>query len=153
MKIKIQVVIELDSGNTQIIQEVSKIERNSLQPENLGLSIAESKTLLQNIQATLVKRQVAEYLAQNSSCLHCEKKLLHKDKRTIVYRHSVWQIKSSQPATISLCLPRTTNPLLQPNCYLTNTTHFPRTIVFRVQVCGVDVLWIICQTTARSVAN
>jgi hypothetical protein len=86
VKIKIQVVIELDSGNTQIIQEVSKIERSSLQPENLGLSIAESKTLLQNIQSTLVERQVAEYLAQNSSCLHCEKKLLHKDKRTIVYR-------------------------------------------------------------------
>lgn len=86
MKIKIQVVVELDNGETQIIQEVSKIERSALQPENLGLSIAESKTLLQNIQSTLVERQVAEYLAQNSSCLHCEKKLLHKDKRTIVYR-------------------------------------------------------------------
>ena len=86
MKIKIQVVIELDNGNTQTIQEVSKIERSGLQPENLGLSIAESKVLLQNIQSTLVERQVAEYLAQNSSCLHCEKKLLHKDKRTIVYR-------------------------------------------------------------------
>ncbi len=45
MKIKIQVVIELDSGDTQIIQEVSKIERSALQPENLGLSIAESKTI------------------------------------------------------------------------------------------------------------
>ena len=42
--------------------------------------------LLQNIQSTLVERQVAEYLSENSSCLHCQKKLLHKDKRTIVYR-------------------------------------------------------------------
>ncbi len=75
MKIKIQVVVELDNGETQVIQEVSKIERSALQPENLGLSIAESKTLLQNIQSTLVERQVAEYLSQNSSCLHCEKKL------------------------------------------------------------------------------
>jgi hypothetical protein len=49
MKIKIQVVVELDDGDTQVIQEVSKIERSSLQPENLGLSIAESKELLQNI--------------------------------------------------------------------------------------------------------
>jgi hypothetical protein len=86
VKIKIQVVVELDNGDTQIIKEVSKIERSALQPENLGLSIAESKTLLQNIQFTLVERQVAEYLSQNSSCLHCEKKLLHKDNRTIVYR-------------------------------------------------------------------
>ncbi|WP_009634535.1 hypothetical protein [Synechocystis sp. PCC 7509] len=78
MKIKIQVVVELDNGETQVIQEVSKIERSSLQSENLGLSIAESKTLLQNIQSTLVERQVAEYLSQNSSCLHCEKKLLNK---------------------------------------------------------------------------
>jgi hypothetical protein len=88
VKIKIQVVVELDNGDTQIIKEVSKIERSALQPENLGLSIAESKILLQNIQFTLVERQVAEYLSQNSLCLHCEKKLLHKDKRTIVYRKS-----------------------------------------------------------------
>jgi hypothetical protein len=79
MKIKIQVVIELENGQTQVIQEVAQIERGALQPENLGLSLAEAKTLLQKTQSTLIEQQVATYLAENSSCLHCKNQLLHKD--------------------------------------------------------------------------
>jgi len=86
VKIRIQVVVESDNGDTQIIQEVTKIERGCLQPENLGLSLAEAKALLQNTQHVLVEQQIAEYEKQHSSCQHCGKKLLHKDKRTIVYR-------------------------------------------------------------------
>lgn len=86
MKIKIQVVVELDNGKIQVIQEVTQFERGSLRPENLGLSLAEAKTLLKNTQSTLVEQQVAEYQSQKTSCLHCDKKLLRKDKRTIVYR-------------------------------------------------------------------
>jgi hypothetical protein len=86
MKIKIQVVVELENGQTQVIQEVAQIERGTLQPENLGLSLAEAKTLLQKTQSILIEQQVATYLAENSSCLHCKNQLLHKDKRTIVYR-------------------------------------------------------------------
>lgn len=86
MKVKIQVVVELDNGNTQVIQEITQIERDDLQPKNLGLSLAEAKTLLQNPQRTLVEQQIAEYSRQNLLCLHCNQKLLHKDKRTIVYR-------------------------------------------------------------------
>lgn len=85
MKIKILVVVESDNGD-QVVQEVAQIERGSLQPENLGLSLAEVKTLLQTTQRTLVEQQVAEYEKQHSSCMHCGKKLLHKDKPTIVYR-------------------------------------------------------------------
>lgn len=86
MKVKIQVVVESDNGDPQVIQEVTQIERGSLKPENLGLSLAEAKTLLQNTQRILVEQQVAEYSQQQELCLHCSKKLLHKDKRTIVYR-------------------------------------------------------------------
>jgi hypothetical protein len=58
----------------------------ALQPENLGLSLAEAKTLLHKTQSTLIEQQVAAYLSENSSCPHCKNQLLHKDKRTIVYR-------------------------------------------------------------------
>ncbi len=86
MKVKILFVVELDNGDTRVIQEISLLERGSLQPENLGLNLAEAKTLLKNTQRTLVEQQIAEYSRQNSSCLRCKKKLLHKDKRTIIYR-------------------------------------------------------------------
>lgn len=86
MKVKIQVVVESDNGDTQVIQEITQIERGDLQPDNLGLSLAEAKTLLQNTQRILVEQQIAEYSKQQELCLHCSQKLLHKDKRTIVYR-------------------------------------------------------------------
>ena len=39
MKVKIQVVVESDNGDTQVVQEVVQIERGFLQPENLGLTL------------------------------------------------------------------------------------------------------------------
>jgi hypothetical protein len=86
VKVKIQIVVESDNGDSQVVQEIMQIERGALQPENLGLKLAEAKTLLQNIQHTLAEQQVAEYSQQQELCLHCSQKLLHKDKRTIVYR-------------------------------------------------------------------
>ena len=87
MKVKIQVVVESDNNDAQVVQEIMHIERDSLKPENLGLSLAEAKTLLHNTQRNSVEQQVAEYSFQQKSCLHCNKKLLHKDKRKIVYRN------------------------------------------------------------------
>jgi hypothetical protein len=82
VKVKIQIVVESDNGDSQVVQEIMQIERGALQPENLGLKLAEAKTLLQNLQHTLAEQQVAEYSQQQELCLHCSKKLLHKDKRT-----------------------------------------------------------------------
>ncbi len=83
MKIKIQIVVESDNGDAQVTQEIMQISRGALQPENLGLKLAEAKTLLQSLQRTLAEQQIAEYSLQQESCLHCSKKLLHKDKRTM----------------------------------------------------------------------
>ncbi|NET47130.1 ISKra4 family transposase [Okeania sp. SIO2B3] len=93
MKIKFQVVVESDDSQPQIIQEITEIERSYLQPENLGLSLTEAKTLLKKVQQTLVEQQIAEYEHQQNSCQHCQKKLLHKDKRTIVYRTLFGKLK------------------------------------------------------------
>ncbi|MDJ0718922.1 MAG: ISKra4 family transposase [Prochloraceae cyanobacterium] len=93
MKIKIQVVVESEHGERQIVQEVTQINRDCLQPENLGLSLAEAKTLLKNTQQVLVKQQIAEYEKQHSSCQQCTKKLRHKDKRTIIYRTLFGKLK------------------------------------------------------------
>jgi hypothetical protein len=86
MKFKVQVLVESDSGDTKVVQEVMLLERSTLQPENLGLTLAEGKDLLDGVQRTLVEQQVSEYLHQQSFCADCGQKLLHKDKRTILYR-------------------------------------------------------------------
>jgi hypothetical protein len=42
MKLKVQVLIESDSGETEVVREVAKLERGSLRPEGLGLSLSEA---------------------------------------------------------------------------------------------------------------
>ena len=54
MKLKLQLIIESDSGETEVVQEVTKLERRSLRPENLGLTLSEAKELLQEVQRAMV---------------------------------------------------------------------------------------------------
>jgi hypothetical protein len=81
VKFKVQVVFESESGSTQLIQDIAQIERANLQPDNLGLSIAEAKEILHNTQRHIAFQQVAEYEKLQEVCPHCNKKLFHKDKR------------------------------------------------------------------------
>jgi hypothetical protein len=46
VKFKVQLVIETESGDTQLIEEVAQIEKGNLQPENLGLTLAQAKDCL-----------------------------------------------------------------------------------------------------------
>ena len=45
MKIRIQIVIEAGNGEPEKIEEIARLERGSLQPEELGLTLAEAKAL------------------------------------------------------------------------------------------------------------
>jgi hypothetical protein len=42
MKLKLQLIIESDSGETEMVQEVAKLERYALRPETLGLTLSEA---------------------------------------------------------------------------------------------------------------
>lgn len=58
MRVRVQVVIEADSGEGEIIQEVACLERAALRPEDLGLTLVEAKSLLEGVQQTMVTQQV-----------------------------------------------------------------------------------------------
>ena len=55
MRVKVQVVTTSDDGQ-ESIRELACIEREDLTAESLGLSVAESKTLLQSLQKIGEKR-------------------------------------------------------------------------------------------------
>ena len=57
MKLKLQLIIESDSGETEMVQEVAKLERYALRPETLGLTLSEAKELLQEVQRAMVTHQ------------------------------------------------------------------------------------------------
>jgi len=71
MKLKVQLIIESDSGETEVVQEVAKLERHSLRPENLGLMLSEAKELLHEVQKAMVTHQTTRYLTQQISCPEC----------------------------------------------------------------------------------
>ena len=57
MKLKLQLIIESDSGQTEVVHEVTKLERRSLRPETLGLTLSEAKELLREVQRAMVTHQ------------------------------------------------------------------------------------------------
>ena len=86
MKIRIQIVMEAANGETERVEDIAELERSSPQPETLGLTLAESKTLLQGIQQRMVSEQVAEYMAQFNTCPDCGARRTKKGHHTLVYR-------------------------------------------------------------------
>jgi hypothetical protein len=71
MKIKIQITIESDEGKPEALQEVAQLNRGSLRPESLGLTLAEARSILAGIEQTVVERQAAEFVAQQRLCSAC----------------------------------------------------------------------------------
>ena len=46
MKIKVQIIIESEDRNTETVEDIALLERGSLQPAGLGMTLAEAKTIL-----------------------------------------------------------------------------------------------------------
>ena len=73
MKLKLQLIIESDSGQTEVVHEVTKLERCSLRPETLGLTLSEAKELLREVQRAMVTHQTIGYVTQQIPCSKCGK--------------------------------------------------------------------------------
>jgi hypothetical protein len=86
MKVKVQVIIEDESDSPLIVQEVACLCRGDLLPETLGLTLAEGKHVLAQIQEKIVAHQAAEYVEQQRLCPACGRTLGNKDTHEIIYR-------------------------------------------------------------------
>jgi hypothetical protein len=60
MKIRVQVIVESDDGVGEMIQEIAQLERGQLRPEELGLTLAEAKGLLEGLQRTGDRKKAGE---------------------------------------------------------------------------------------------
>ena len=70
MKLTIQVLIEQADGS-KVVSEVMSLEREALSAETLGLTLAESKSLLTGVQEVLVAQQAASFSAVQAVCPGC----------------------------------------------------------------------------------
>ncbi len=86
MKVKVQIVIESDEATTDTVENIIHMERGTLYPEDPGLTLKEARELLQEVQQTMVERQVSQYLEQQISCPECRMKRRQRGAHIIVYR-------------------------------------------------------------------
>ena len=70
MKFKVQVVTLLDDGE-ESLREVACVERDDLSAVSLGLSIADSKAIVQGMQEVVVEWQMNAYLDTQRHCPQC----------------------------------------------------------------------------------
>ena len=82
MTITIRVTIDGDEN----VEEVARFERGELQAGNLGLTLAEAKSLLARLQTAIVVQQTSGWVAQHGYCLDCGAALRRNGQHAIVLR-------------------------------------------------------------------
>jgi hypothetical protein len=117
MKVRVQVVIETEAGESGDVQEILEIERTELRPDTMGLTLDEAKTVLERIQQRVVEQQAAEYLRRQSRCPHCGNKRRHKGEHTVTIRTLFGKLQLKSPRLYHCqCQPhfsRTFSPLAE----------------------------------------
>jgi hypothetical protein len=85
MKISIQVMIEDENGQTHL-DEIVQLEKTTTEDASVGLSVAESKTVLKTLQSVIVQRQAYLYSEAHRCCPECQKPRRIKGSTTIQHR-------------------------------------------------------------------
>jgi hypothetical protein len=97
MNIKLNLVIESDEGILRYENEIAQLQRSQLCPTTLGLTLDESKQLLQTLQQEIVTCQTAEYVAQQRPCPDCGKQRKFKGKHKMLYRSVFGKLELHSP--------------------------------------------------------
>ena len=97
MKFRIQIAIESEKGEPERVHEVARLERGTLKAEELGLTLAEAKSILGEIQQAMVEQQVIDFVAERDGCPHCGRNLTLKGKHEMVFRTAFGKLKLESP--------------------------------------------------------
>ena len=110
MKFKIQLVMVSEDDQPETVKELAVLNKDSQRIEHLGLTLAESKAILKQLQANLVNEQVASYLDTRRSCPDCGTPLRTKGSQPITFRTLFGHIGLDSPRLRHCrCGPRATD--------------------------------------------
>jgi hypothetical protein len=96
MKLTVQLVIEPGDGS-KIVTEMTSLEREELTDATLGLSLAEGKAILAQLQEAIVAQQAAAYLATQQTCPTCGTQRRCKGQHQIVVRSLFGTLRLKSP--------------------------------------------------------
>ncbi|WP_419901144.1 ISKra4 family transposase [Kiloniella sp.] len=85
MQFTIQVSVKDDFGETTI-EDIISLDKVPDNPDDIGLSLMESKSLLKSLQNLMVSHQAELYTKTHLNCPHCQKKRRIKGHYGIHYR-------------------------------------------------------------------
>lgn len=97
MRIKILLQITGDDGATAVAEEVAAFEKVTERPEDLGLSIAEGKTLLAAVQQRTIDAQVASWTELHRCCEACGQRRRSKGSHNVVFLTLYGDVRIASP--------------------------------------------------------
>jgi hypothetical protein len=117
MKLTVQLVIEPADGS-KVVTEVTTLERETLTDATLGLTLAESKTILAGVQKVMAAQQAAVYSAAQAVCPACGASRRRKGHHQIVVRSLFGTLRLDSPrfrrcACQPVDGPRSSSPLAE----------------------------------------
>lgn len=95
MRVTMTIRVAIDGA--EHVEQVAELERDELQPGNLGLSMAEAKSLLVNVQSTMVAAQASDWMERHRRCERCEAELHCKGHHMIVVRTLFGKVNLKSP--------------------------------------------------------
>ena len=96
MKFRVEVVCINDAGQEQR-SYVLEVERRQLAMETLGLTLCESKAMLESVQEFVVARQIAEDLEQRHRCPNCGNRYTAKGGGKIAVKTLFGEVEVANP--------------------------------------------------------
>src|SRR5271165_1263293 len=93
---KIQVVTVSEDGRKET-REITSIQRNDVKPETLGLTLAEGKMILKDLQQIVVESQVSSLLLPKRTCPECGEPRCSKGNHTLSVRTVFGQLTVRSP--------------------------------------------------------
>src|SRR5919201_2027778 len=94
MKVTLQVVSQ-HGDEPPMVNQIACLERDTLTLETLGVNLQEAKTVLAQLQETLVTEQVA--VASHLTCPHCGAARTRKGQHQIVVRSLFGKLSLASP--------------------------------------------------------
>jgi hypothetical protein len=100
MRLIIEARLEGDqasSAATEAATILAVVERQDRSVAGLGLTLAEGRALLAEVQSVLVSYQTAGWMADQMACWRCGSVLAHKNRRSIVMRTVFGKVEIPNP--------------------------------------------------------
>ena len=97
LRFKLQLVGVTDNDEQVFVDELVVLNKDSERLEHLGLTLAQAKAPLLELQRQVLSRQVAAFLAARTPCPNCGRARGLKDHKTILFRTLFGKLELASP--------------------------------------------------------